>query len=106
MTIINFSNIKEMNVSNCLHEELIFSKALLRILKSEYESSELDVPAWIDINLKRIDVEIKSRKINKLEMRLKTAELRRAELATPEEKRKKLDEEIEELRNKIFKEQK
>jgi hypothetical protein len=81
-------------------DELVELSALGRILRAEYEGLGGEVPDWVDVALKSVRREAHSRQADAIEARLAKAKLRRAGLATTEEKRAAIDKEIEALENR------
>lgn len=82
-------------------EDLILAQQQMRTIDAGYQEIGLPTPEWVVDKLTEIGREITHRKEAELRYRLKTAKARRAGLATPDEKRKALDQEIEDLEKRL-----
>jgi hypothetical protein len=82
-------------------EELFLARKDLRTIDEGYQELNVDAPEWIYDRISEIDFEINTRVRSELQRRLKKAKARRAALATADEKRMILDEEIKQLEGKI-----
>lgn len=82
-------------------EDLYLAKSALQAIDNGYQGDDLQSPEWVINGISSISREITSRNRIDLERRLKTLTARREGLATPDEKRKKLDEQIASLTAKL-----
>ena len=82
-------------------EDLILAKAALTTLDAGFQELGIETPEWITDKLNLVSAEIISRNRAELQRRLKAAKARRAGLATVDEKRRALDDEIAALEQKF-----
>lgn len=94
-------DLQNLLIDNISTEDLILAVAALRTLDAGYQEASADPPEWVVDQLSAITHEINQRNKLDLQKQLKTAEARRAALATADEKRQRLDEKIAALRQKL-----
>lgn len=82
-------------------EELLLARNQLAIIQNGYNGLTLPVPEWVDNKLSEVENEIQMRVKNDLQRRLRSAKARRSALRTADEKRKALDDEIQELEKQL-----
>ena len=82
-------------------EILLLAKNQLKVIDNGYEELGLETPEWISEKQLEVTQEITFRVKAELQRRLKTSRARRAALATTDEKRERLDQEITELEKKL-----
>src|SRR6266403_468151 len=78
-------------------EELIELAGFGRLLEAEFNQLSVDAPEWIGNQLKAVRREIKTRNADAIANKLRAARARLATLATPDEKRAAVTEEIAKL---------
>lgn len=78
-------------------DDALALSAFARALKAEYEHCGAEAPAWLDDRTRELRSEIRDRLRDSVAKRLSEARSRLESLATPDEKRAKLREEIEKL---------
>jgi len=66
-------------------------------MRVTYDAEQVEVPEWLDTSVRELKREIRSRQQDSRERRLKELKARREALATPDEKRAKIEKEIAEL---------
>ena len=89
--------LKSMNVRVAQMEDLILAKKVLGQMDATYTEVGMETPSWVMDRKIESDNEIIHRRRAELTERLKVARAKREDLATPEEKREKLDKEIADL---------
>lgn len=82
-------------------DNLILAKAALTNLAAGYQELGVETPEWVVDKFNQVSRELVERNRAELERRLRSAKARRAGLATAEEKRKGLDDEIAQLEAKL-----
>lgn len=70
--------------------QLVALAAFGRSLRAEYETQQIDEPAWLDVQIKSLRHEIRSRSLDQLEARRKEIQIRLDSLKTPAEKKAEL----------------
>lgn len=95
------AELKNFTASRMDLEELVELSAKARILEAEFGSLKVDIPDWIGVQIKSLRREIKMRHAESLAAKLASLKSRRAAIATPDEKRARLDEEIVELEKQV-----
>jgi len=78
-------------------EDLILAKINLKAIDAECQAISIQTPDWVIDKLSLVSAEITKRNRVELQRRLKTAKARREAIATPDEKRRSLESEIEQL---------
>lgn len=78
-------------------DELLMLRASARLLRGEYDTQVIPVPEWLDDAERRLARELFLRRQDELEKQLREARNARAAVATPDEKRNRLDETIARL---------
>jgi hypothetical protein len=81
--------------------QLIALAAFGRSLRAEYEAHQLDEPAWLDVQIKSLRHEIRSRSLDQLEARRKEINARLDSLKTPTEKKQELLKEKKKLEEQL-----
>lgn len=89
------------NVETFALEDLFIAKNQLQVIDAGYQELKLAAPEWVTDRLGEISHEITSRVRAELQRKLKAAKARRSGLMTADEKRKMLDDEINELEAKL-----
>lgn len=82
-------------------EELVEMAAIGRLMKHEFLENKIDPPEIIDINLKSLRREIKSRVADQLEAQLKQAQQSLEHMKSPGEKRENLEKTIQLLQARL-----
>lgn len=82
-------------------DNLILAKAALTTLAAGYQELGVEAPEWVVDKFTLVSRELVERNRAELERQLKRAMAQRAGLATPDEKRKSLDEQITNLKAKL-----
>lgn len=98
---MNVRELKNMLTNEVQVEDLILAKVSLKILDGGFQESGVDTPDWILDKLQLIASEINNRNRADIQKQLKQAKARREAIATPDEKRGKLDAQIAELEKKL-----
>lgn len=78
-------------------EDLVSLAAFGRSLRAEYEELDLEEPQFIDIQLKSLKREIRTRNADRLEKSLREKKARLETLKTPTQKKAELQSEIKKL---------
>lgn len=94
------AELKNFTASRMDLEELVDLSAKARTLEAEFGTLGVELPEWVGVQIKSLRREIKSRNAESLAAKLTSLKARRAAIATPDEKRTKLDAEIAELEAK------
>lgn len=81
-------------------EELLELSAYARALKAEYDYNNMDIPEWLEGQIKSLKREINTRNAEALEARKRDLEARLEGLKTNREKREELEKELAKL-NKL-----
>jgi gas vesicle protein len=92
---------KSFNVERANDEELVALAAFGRVLRAEYESSNIEVPTWVTDNLRTLRREIASRNADNLEKTLREKKARLEALKPAEQRREELQKEIDALQEKV-----
>lgn len=92
---------RQFNTDGLSIDQMIGLSQFGKQLKAEYESHQLEVPEWVEDQLKVLKREITARSADAREARLKEIDSRLAALESNEEKRKKLQEERERLAARV-----
>ena len=98
---MNALQIRNLNVPTADLDDLVLAKQTLALLDSGYQAATGETPEWVTDKLTALSTEIDSRVRDQLLKTLKTKQARRSALATPDEKRERLDAEIAALQNRI-----
>lgn len=98
---MNSNQLRQFLVDGVSIEDLVLAKADLKTLDAGYQELGIDTPEWITDKLAVVSSEIINRNRAELMRRLKAAKARRVGLASVEEKRKGLDDEIEALEKQL-----
>jgi hypothetical protein len=93
--------LKRFDVNRMDIEQLVELSAFGRGFEAEYRTLGLSVPEFVEIQLKSLRREIKSRVADAKESKLRQMKLNRASLRTTEEKRAELDKQIAELESEV-----
>lgn len=81
--------------------DLILAQADLQTLDKGFQEAKIDTPEWVIDKLGEVNRAIVDINRAEFQRKLRAAKARRAALATPDEKRKVLDEEIAQLEKKL-----
>ena len=92
---------KSFNVDRTIDEELVALAAFGRTLRAEYESSNIEVPIWVNDNLRTLRREIASRNADSLEKALREKKARLEALKPAEQRRQELQAEIDALQERV-----
>ena len=100
---MNVESLKNFRVKNNDVETLVGIRSSLKLLAANFTDPDiqLELPEWIGEKIEEIDAEIKTLSKEQKKAKLKNLMSRRAALSTPDEKRKKLDEDIEALQKSM-----
>jgi hypothetical protein len=90
-------NFKSFNVDRLSIEELIALSAFGKSLRAEFVGFSVEVPEYVDNQLKTLAREIKLRNAENLESQLRDKKSRLEALTPAEEKREKIKADIEKL---------
>lgn len=82
-------------------ENLYLAKAVLKLIDQGYQEDGVETPEAIMDKMTAITGEITNRNRAELQKKLKMAKARRSSLATPDEKRTRLDVEIAKLESQL-----
>jgi len=96
--------LNELKTINLVGVELEKAIALLsfgRALQAEYAELEVPVPEWLQVRMRELKREVKTRVTDMKEHRLRELKARRATLETPESQRRKIDLEIKSLESEL-----
>lgn len=94
-------DLKALDPSTAAVDELILVQSLLKTLDEGYQANRADTPEWVTNQLSGVNAKIKDNFRAILEAKLRQAKSRRDALATPDEKRSKVDDEIKALEAKL-----
>lgn len=89
--------LKNLDLDRTSLDDMVEYSLIARQLHAEYEQLGVEIPQWLDDRTREIRREVKVRQQDVVDKRLREAKARLAALATPEEKRAKIREEIEAL---------
>lgn len=89
--------LKNLTLDRLDIDEAVSLSAFARALKAEYEHVGAEAPAWLDDRSRELRSEIRDRLRDSVQKRLREAKSRLESLATPDEKRERLRQEIAEL---------
>jgi hypothetical protein len=93
--------LKSVDTDRCDIDELVELCALGRTFRAEYEQVGVEVPEWLDANLKSLRREVRARVADSLDKTLREKKARLEALTPAEEKRSKLAAEIAALEQKL-----
>jgi hypothetical protein len=93
--------LKNLLIDNVEIGDLILAKADLKALDSGFQEAGVETEEWVTDQLSLVTEEIVRRNKTELLKRLKMARSRRSAISSVDEKRQKLDIEIEELQKKL-----
>jgi len=82
-------------------EELVVLSAFGRQLRAEYEELDLEEPEFVDVQLKVLRREIRTRNADRLEKSLREKKARLESLKTPTQKKAELRDEIKKLEEQL-----
>lgn len=91
------NELKNFAVQRCGIEELVELSSFGRTLVTEFEALGVEVPEWITENLASIRREIKTKNAERLAAKVKSIRTRLEALATPDERKAKLQQELDQL---------
>lgn len=92
-----YSELMAVNLDGVSLEELIAFAMQARLIRAEYEHRNIEVPEKLDEKNRELGRELVRRTADAQAKLLRDLKAQRANLATPEEKRGKLDRQIEEM---------
>lgn len=93
--------LKNFDASRLGLDELVALSALAVSLRDQYEQLDLDEPDWLDIQLKSLKREIRTRNADRLEKSLREKKARLETLKTPTQKKAELQTEIKNLEKQL-----
>lgn len=93
----SLNKLKTFSADSLSLDELLSLRATARLLRGEYELQVIPLPEWLEDAERRLNRELYLRRQDELEKRLREARNARAAIATPDEKRGRLDEQIASL---------
>ena len=82
-------------------EELVVLSAFGRQLRAEYEELDLEEPEFVDVQLKVLRREVRTRNADRLEKSLREKKARLESLKTPTQKKAELRDEIKKLEEQL-----
>jgi len=88
------TELKNFDANRMSIDEMVSLRAYARNLLSEYDTQMVDVPEWIESQLKNLDRQIQAKNADRLEARRKEIQSRLASLQTLPEKRASLKKEL------------
>lgn len=91
------AKLKNLDLERMDLDDAVELLTLANSLRITYDAEQVEVPEWLDTSVRELKREIRTRQQDSRERRLKELKARREALATTEEKRSKIDREIEEL---------
>lgn len=86
--------LKNFNASAASIEEMVALRAYGRLVRDEFDGLMIDVPEWLDAQLKNLARQIKAKNADRLEARRKELRARLESLKTPNEKKAELRKEL------------
>lgn len=89
--------LKNLELQRMDIDEAIALSAFARLLKAEYEHVDTEAPQWLDDRTREIRDEVRDRLRDTVQKRLRELYARAEALATAEEKRAKIREQIKKL---------
>ena len=92
---------KNFDANRLSLEELVGLSAYGSSLRAEYEKLDLEEPDFIDIQIKALRREIRTRNADKLEKSLREKRARLETLKTPTQKKAELQKEIRDLESQL-----
>ena len=95
------SDFKQFDVNRLDIAGLVGLSAFGRALKGEFESQNVEVPEWVEVNLKSLRREIKARNADRIESALRDAKNRLDSLKTPTEKKAELKKTVQALEKQL-----
>lgn len=89
--------LKRANLDTYDIEQLVELSAIARVMRTEFEATQAEVPSWLDDRTREIRRAISAKQEDVRGARLSELKSRRSALRTTEEKRQELDAEIAKL---------
>lgn len=89
--------LRRLNTETSSLDEMIALETFAVQLKQNYERHQVPVPEWLEQALKTLELEIVAKTRAALELRLREARAKQANLRTREERRQMADNEVEML---------
>jgi len=89
--------LKSLDLERMDLDDAVELLSVANLMHATYNTEQVDVPEWLDTSIRELKREIRTRQQDSRERRLKELKSRREALATTEEKRLKIDNEIAEL---------
>ncbi len=78
-------------------DEVLLLKGTALLLRGQYEAIVEEIPQWLNVRITGLTREINVRRADRVEKELREARLEYERLATPAEKRERLQKRIEQL---------
>lgn len=95
------AELKNLDVDRISLEEAVALSAFGKLLRSEFEVNQSEIPEWLSSRIKELSREIHARQADALEKRLRELKLRRESLKPAEKRRQETDDEIAALEAKL-----
>lgn len=93
--------LKNFNVNAASIEEMVALRAYGSIVRDEFDKHQVEVPEWLDVQLKNLARQIKAKNADRLEARRKELKARLESLKTAPEKRAELRKELQALEKQL-----
>lgn len=98
---MSVNDLKDVNIDRIDLEGAVALSCFGRQLQGEFSALNIEEPEWVGTRLRELRREIRVRMQDEIEKRLRESRARLASLATPDEKRAKLREEIAKLEAQV-----
>ena len=95
------TELKNFDANRGSIDEMVSLRAYARSLVAEYEAQNVEVPEWIEPQLKNLDRQIAAKNADRLEARRREIRARLENLKTPNEKKAELRRELAQLDRQI-----
>ena len=95
--------LRNLNLNRMSVDEAIYLLGDAKAFRDNYAGFAIEVPEWLNDAISSLEKDVRARRRDELERRLKEAVARRASLRTAEEKRTATDEEIKRLEEALDK---
>jgi DNA repair ATPase RecN len=89
--------LKNFNVNAASIEEMVALRAYGSLVRDEFDAQMVEVPEWLEIQLKNLARQIKAKNADRLAARRKEVQARLENLKTPTEKKTELRKELQSL---------
>lgn len=90
-----------LDANRCDLDELVYLSAMAKILQTEYATLGVERPTWLDARISKLNREIKARQEDFLVKRIAESQARLEALTPAEVKREKLEQQINEMRERL-----